>query len=338
MQFRSRLSLPFILAPAHATSALRIDDISELDAWATADSLPAPGKNLDGTSVFTNYFNAFKEEGLFWKVNFYVQYEKPGAEIVAGAGVFIWCSNLHFTDFDSQQPVGYTGNCLEWISNSNANVTAGAELGSGIAPDAALATGGVSAVYVPQTNVFECQFHDNTKDYIYRMWDDGRPSMAALLWETHDEGDPHPGASTSAWSGVNEVGWMAANDASKLLNMSVTDLTPETFDEMYAKKWMESHEGESVAETPNSDAESAAVEEVKGETKNGTESYGDVVGEDAPGDEMKNGTETSDAVGGEKKPAEEDVDDQATDASSGTGRVVTAANCILAAALGLFGT
>ena len=66
-------------------------------------------------------------------------------------------------------------------------------------------TWGISAVFVDQLNVFQGQTHKNADDFVWRYWDDGRPSMSEIGWEGHDEGDMSPNSATSALSAVGEV-------------------------------------------------------------------------------------------------------------------------------------
>ena len=128
-------------------------------------------------------------------------------------------------------------------------------------------SGGISAVYVPEKNVYEGQLYLDTDNAMFRFWDDGRKSMPLLGWEVHDEGDISPSAATSSFSGFGESEWISAEDAAKILNMNVTELTPETFNKLYADTWIGAHEEEAAEKNPNPDAELAIVEEVKNENE-----------------------------------------------------------------------
>ena len=59
----------------------------------------------------------------------------------------------------------------------------------------------------------------------------------------------------------------SVEDAAKILNMNVTELTPETFNKLYADTWIGAHEEEAAEKNPNPDAELAIVEEVKNENE-----------------------------------------------------------------------
>ncbi|KAL7527412.1 hypothetical protein ACHAWF_002168 [Thalassiosira exigua] len=50
----------------------------------------------------------------------------------------------------------------------------------------------LSAVYVPQINVLEGQFHKNADNFVVRFFDDGRFILPTMGWRVHDEGDNHP--------------------------------------------------------------------------------------------------------------------------------------------------
>jgi hypothetical protein len=51
--------------------------------------------------------------------------------------------------------------------------------------------------------------------------------MPMLGWEPHDEGDMHPSAASSSWSGWGEITWMSIDEVAQLLNTTTDEFTPE---------------------------------------------------------------------------------------------------------------
>ncbi|KAL7548252.1 hypothetical protein ACHAWF_011546 [Thalassiosira exigua] len=254
-----------------AALGLDIMDLSDIEATKTATKPPAPGKNINGTSVFNNYINAVNDGQFFWKATVYGQYEMPGSEATEGEELY-WCGNLHFNDFESGSPaLGYTGNCVTaFTSGLDKVIDAGAQLTFEEVQDQFVFDSGVSFIYVPQTNVFEGQLHANADNAVWRAWDDGRPSMNGMVWETHDEGDMDSNAATSAWSSVRRYDWLTVSEAASLIGTIATSLTPEIFDEVYANTWLKTHEEETAVNNPNPGAEQEIVDQVKESLANDT--------------------------------------------------------------------
>ena len=69
------------------------------------------------------------------------------------------------------------------------------------------------------------------------VFGDGRPTTSALSWEEHDEGDTHPNAATSSWSGATKSAWISVDEAASLLNNNAEDFTPEKFTDIYTEVW-----------------------------------------------------------------------------------------------------
>ncbi|KAL7531387.1 hypothetical protein ACHAWF_003747 [Thalassiosira exigua] len=298
-------------------SAVEIANISTLDALVTASSPPAPGKNLDEKSVFQNYFNAFQNGQFFCKVRTQGQYEMPGSDIVEFDGL-IWCSNLHFADFKADMPIGYTGNCVKaTLQGISEALEAGAQYSSGIerVEGQFHADAGISAVYVPQTNVFEGQLHYNTDNWSRRFWDDGRLNMNGIMWETRDEGDLSPKAATSSFSSIFKIDWVTVDEAATLMRVNATDLTPNEFEKLYANVWIKTHEEEAAMMNLNPDPELDIVEEVKDE-------------QNATSDEEK-------SIEAEDVANEQNMTD--ADSSAGGGRKLAKAAGVVSAALRLLG-
>ncbi|KAL7544860.1 hypothetical protein ACHAWF_008223 [Thalassiosira exigua] len=254
---------------ASTTSALEITDIGELDALVTATSLAAPGKNLGGGNVFQNFIDAYNNSQFFLKASSPAQYEKPGSDIVVHDEL-LWCSNMHFTNLDEGSPIGFTGNCVRASQAGARAVEAGAQLAFEQVQEQFVLDGGISAVYVPQTNIFEGQWHTNTDNFVFRWWDDGRQSMGGIGWEVHDEGDLGPNAGTSAWSAIAELNWISVAEAADIIGLPETDLTPEAFDEVYANTWVKTHEHEAAVSNPNPGPEQEAVDQIKEDLTNET--------------------------------------------------------------------
>lgn len=118
-------------------------------------------------------------------------------------------------------------------------------------------TTALSAVYVPQTNVFEGQHHQTTDNWITRFWDDGQDTMAILIWEVHDEGDTHPDAATSSISGAGKYSWISVDVAALLLGNNSSDFTPDAFEDIYKEVWLSNpkHAAADEADSSNSTTE-----------------------------------------------------------------------------------
>jgi hypothetical protein len=184
-------------------------------------------------------------------------------------------------------------------------------------------TVGISAVFVEQLNVFEGQLHKNTGDYVYRYWDNGRPSTPVIGWEGHDEGDLSTNAATSSFSGVAEFIWTSVEDVAKLLNTTAAELTLDTtFKDVYANVWIKEHEEEAAEKNPNPDSEMVIVEQVINEN-NGT---GDADSETT----NNNGSELDGNDGAASGAAEDDP-------STGIRQLASVTTRLASAALRMFG-
>ena len=74
-------------------------------------------------------------------------------------------------------------------------------------------------------------------DWTLRSWDDGLPVNNGIAWEGDDAGDPSDNAATSANAGFGTMAWISVDEAAVLLNVSVTELTPDKFNDAYAAAW-----------------------------------------------------------------------------------------------------
>ena len=77
-----------------------------------ADSLAAPGKNIEGGSVATNFVKAYNERQLFFSIKAQTMYEKPQSDTVY-FDLLWWCSNLNFLGVQNDAiPIGFVGRCV----------------------------------------------------------------------------------------------------------------------------------------------------------------------------------------------------------------------------------
>ena len=216
----------------------------------SSTTAPAPGYNVDGTSAFTNFVNAFNNKQFFILVTGRIVFEKPGTEPIS-APLLMWCSDLTFSDFSNSSLMGYAARCV-------GTRLAGVEFSYTI---------GVSAVFSEQQNIFEGQYHSNTNHWVHRYWDSGRKTMPTIGWRGHDKGDMSANAATSLLSSINEDNWMSVEEVAQLFNTTADEFTPDKFKQAYEDTWIKGHEDEEAAtDNPYSDAEQEIIEEVKNET------------------------------------------------------------------------
>ena len=162
-----------------------------------ASNLAPPGYNLKGGYVMTNFLNAFNNKQFFIHDLGKFIFEMPFiSEAVPNDFVF-WCSNLAFSDFQNNSShIGFVGRCIIAIllvSNQGLFETHAHDVGGWKNRYENTfdfhGTTGVSCVYVEQTNIFECEFHDNSLSWQARFWDDGQENMSEVGWEAHSEND-----------------------------------------------------------------------------------------------------------------------------------------------------
>lgn len=273
----------FIILLLSATVASAIESIittNQIDeARFTSPNLAPPGKIMDGTSVTTNFVEAYNEKQLFLFMPLTIaQFEKPASPILQSEQIW-WCADMNFTDFlnDVTVPMGFVGRCVwKFIKGGVETVAAGVQ---GYAPTDVTSidenedptigfssTLGISTVFVEQTNVFEYAAHRNTENMVTRFWDDGRKTMPLNMWVTH-EGIETDGAHQV----VGQFVWLSANEAAEFIGVNATDLTPDRFSGVYASVWdnlynvsSASNEGtasSSTDATNSNDGSDGAVEE-----------------------------------------------------------------------------
>ena len=266
-----------------AAAATTIDDISQLETLAPGfgTAPPAIGRNVDGGSVFANFFRAYRDGQFFVLNSVQNKYETPGTKLVE-LDQLMWCGDLTFTNFDQgddnedgdddvakttmMMPMGFTGHCA-WATSvakstfeeSGAQLSTAALLANEFNRDLS-----ISGVFVPQSNGFDVSWHLNTDNMVWQTLDDGRTTGQCLGWEVHDEGDAHSNAGSSSFSSVGRVQWIDANAAAALMDMDVAELTPANFVQIYENVWIENHGKEVVVDNPDTEAEmEIIVEEIK---------------------------------------------------------------------------
>ena len=306
----SAASIPFVAAQAQTPVTT-----DELYATLSSTAAPAPGFNVEGGSVFTNYVNTVNNGQFFHLTTGSWVYEKPGTEL-AQFTYLLWCSDLTFSDFSNSSQMGFAGRCVGMVLAGNAAAqAAGGQLTHSYSEGDFGFTFAISAVYVEQLNVFEGQAHTNTDDYVNRFWDDGRKSTPGIEWEGHDEGDMHPNAATSSHSAFGESTWMSVEEVAQLFNTSTDEFTPDKFKQVYLNTWIKDHEKEAAEKNPNTNAELEIIEEVKNET----DSAGETTAPAAPG------------------TAEDGVTDPIEDDSASGRKLASVAARFASAALRVFG-
>jgi hypothetical protein len=259
----SAVSIPFVAAQTSETEITT----EQLYGNLVSTAAPAPGYNVQGGSVFTNFVNAFND-GQFFHLgkSGTMVFEKPGSEPIRGAG-FAWCSDLTFSELSNKSLIGYAARCVEmWLAGYADHMASGAQSTYVYSEGKFGGTRSISAVYSEQLNAFEVQNHPNTDNWVLRYWDHGRKTMPTIGWEGQDEGDTAPNAATSSFSAFGEITWMSVEEVAQLFNTSTDEFTPERFKQVYMKTWIEEHEKEAAEKNPNPEAELEIVEEVKNET------------------------------------------------------------------------
>ena len=254
-------TIPFVAAQ-NQTELITTDDLYGTLSSTTA---PAPGFNVQGGSVFTNFVNAVNDGQFFLLRTGSWLYEKPGSEPVKWT-LLHWCSDLTSSDLSNSSLMGYAARCVQMILAGYAEAqTAGAQSPYVYSEGEFTNTMGISAVFVEQLNIFQGQYHANTDDYVHRYWDNGRKTMPLIGWEGHDEGDMSPNTATASWSWFGEVTWMSVEEVAQMFNTSTDEFTPNKFKQVYLDTWIKEHEEEAATDNPNAGAELEIVEEVKNE-------------------------------------------------------------------------
>jgi len=194
------------------------------------DPAPNTGTNTNGTSVFTNYDN-FKENGqAFLLREAHSLYETPGKNITYVA--IEWLSAATFSVAPLPPAVNARIVRTRLGSSYQDALNAGAQTSAG-STRAHL----YSSSYSAQVNAMEAVITPTKDDDTLRLWDDGLTVTNYIIWEGDDAGDQSDNAATSAFAGFGTHTWLTVDEAAVLLNVSVTELTPDKFNDAYAAAW-----------------------------------------------------------------------------------------------------
>ena len=214
-----------------------------------AGNLAPPGFNINGTSVLTNFLNAYNNKQLFFRTSdSRGLFENPSSAATMNVKSFYWCADLSFSNiFDNSQPMGLVGRCVQKFYSGKEQIV---EQGAQLTDDTIFfdATLGISSVYVDQINAFDFVAHRNNDHVVIRIVDDGRPKSQFILWEAHDAGDD---ITPNAVSVFAKVTWLTTEEASLELNVNATELSPERFTVVYAQVWTGEYK---AAETSNQES------------------------------------------------------------------------------------
>ncbi|KAK1737459.1 hypothetical protein QTG54_011745 [Skeletonema marinoi] len=246
------LALASTGASNFVTAAAAADTVTtdQLDVRFPSSNPAPPGKNIDGTSVTTNFVRAYNEKQLFLLMPFALAlFEKPASPALP-ASPFWWCSDFTFSNFttDTNAPMGFVGRCVWTFKEGGSAVVAAGVQGYVDDPSERFSsTLGISAVYVDQTNVFEYEAHRNTENMVTRFWDDGRDKMPLNMWVTHDADRTEQTA--NALQVFGQFTWMSTEEAATFLNVTAGYLTPERFSSVYANVWSKEYASLTSKET-----------------------------------------------------------------------------------------
>ena len=296
------------------------------------DELPKPGYNMEGGSVFDNYVKARRDGQFFFLTENNVQYEKPLFEPVE-VDSLLWCSNLHFTGSNgtsTTRGVGYTAQCVSaFLGDSDSKLeAAGAQVTQALTSDEFGSTRVLSASYNTQANMFKMTYHNNNDNNVWLFSDTGLSTMPVIGWETHDEGDVHPNADTSSWSGTGKATWVSTEEAARLLNKNANDFTPEMFDEIYEEVWND-HHAANLAAAQQTTTTTTDTDESTNEESTDTDT------EEA--DENDSNTEESMTAAGEdteEEGSESDTEEDDESSASGGRRLFVAITSMFSTLLG----
>jgi hypothetical protein len=182
--------------------------------------IPKDKTNVNGGDVFTNYVNLRDKRQAFLKGVAISDFETPGGDPVPGEGI-VWISDAVFSDFNFGYAArGITMFAKNWINKDAIDTPPLQEPRS------------VSAVYVEQLNIFDAQLHFEDAVIFFQIWDDGQNKSQAMGWAS----DLRVNGS-KAFSAAVMYHWLTAEEAAIDLNTTADMLTPEKFDEMYARVW-----------------------------------------------------------------------------------------------------
>lgn len=302
----------------------------------------------------TNFLNAFNNKQFFIHDLGKFIFEMPFiSEAVPNDFVF-WCSNLAFSDFQNNSShIGFVGRCIIAIllvSNQGLFETHAHDVGGWKNRYENTfdfhGTTGVSCVYVEQTNIFECEFHDNSLSWQARFWDDGQENMSEVGWEAHSENDVE---TTWAWSGVGKLKWMSVDEAAMILNTTPAELNTDTFASVYEKVWTrefnETNAGDDDTTTTLNSNNTNNDDNTEDADANDTSAAAEEADANVDTSDTSTAAEEADAndTSDTSPAAEEDSDAEATDTvddsngGSATRKLASATNRVVSIVLSLFG-
>lgn len=217
-----------------------------------------PGFNINGSSVATNFLDAYNKKQFFIKTaHSSVLFETPSSD-VGHAGSIWWCGDLSFSNFfDNSVPMGFVGRCVYMFYDGKTQLV---DQGvPGLIDDGIFdASMGITCVYVDQTNTFDCVSHRNTDNVVLRFVDDGRPTSQFILWETHDAGKDKTPIARSAFA---KIIWVKQEEVSQVLKVNTTELTPEYFHEVYTETWAAEYKLEETGKQESNTAAEPATDD-----------------------------------------------------------------------------
>jgi len=236
LQLLASIIFSLFLPPASSVAATEVLSTSELDTrFTSSPNLPPPGKNLNGTSVTTNFVRAYNEKQIFLYMPITIaQFETPASPTLRSEQIW-WCADLNFSNFvnDINEPMGNVGRCVWKFTKGGLETVASGVQGYLDDPtDGFSSTLGISSVFVESKNIFEYEGHRNTENMVTRFWDDGQTTMPLIMWVTHDGVE-----TTVAHQVTGKFVWLSANEAARVIGVTATSLTPERFSDVYASVW-----------------------------------------------------------------------------------------------------
>ena len=228
------LALLVFFVPSASVVVAQPDEENATTPPLTSDD----NENTDSSTLLLTNYNALREEGQgFYLREMSYLYEKPDSVTISAVGLHWWC-DLEFSSDDATNNYGYVGRAVDYFLGSTLEdiIAQGGQIANTNKHPTL-----VSAVLVPSLGIFEGEFHATYDDLVFRYWDDGSSTLPILGWEGHDEGDTHPNADTSAWSGTGTYTKITTEEAAKYLGMEVADMTPVTCSMEYKAAWNTTH-------------------------------------------------------------------------------------------------
>ena len=233
-----------------ASNASGIEETVRDELVSAFGPLPPSGSNLNATSISANYDNSVANQQVFLLWNPSLLYERPDATRVDP--VFLWW----IADIVVAEPSQINGFAARGVLFRATRVEDLQEAGAQTSGEKVGVS--CSVVFAEHSNVFEGQCHGIDDDWTVRWWDSGLNTMPSLSWESHDEGDASSNALSSSFAGTGIISWLAVEEAASLLNVTVDQLTPDTFGLTYKETWEFHHPSSSSSSPTENENESGA--------------------------------------------------------------------------------